>query len=247
MLAVPRALHACGRSAGRGKPRRISVSRRASPGPDDQGIAVADGNAAHLERLAFENLVADLSVRFANVSHDGIVAEIETALAPAGRDARLRPLHLHRVRPRRDAARRVLGGGRRHRAARARPVHLAPVAGRRDSRRPRRRAHEPAGRTAAGGGDGSRPRQKDRPSLASLDPAARRRPGGRGAVVRRTAPSAHLAGRGDYPPHHHWRDVLERHSPGRGSRTRRNSCAAASGTPTASRAPPRSPPRSRTS
>ena len=37
-------------------------------------------DAAHLERLAFERLVADLSVRFANVPHDGIVAEIETAL-----------------------------------------------------------------------------------------------------------------------------------------------------------------------
>ena len=55
------------------------MSSRASPGPDDQRIA-ADGNAAHLERLVFENLVADLSARFANVSHDGIVAEIATAL-----------------------------------------------------------------------------------------------------------------------------------------------------------------------
>jgi FixJ family two-component response regulator/signal transduction histidine kinase len=38
-------------------------------------------DAERVERLAFERLVADLSVRFANVSHDGIVAEIEAALA----------------------------------------------------------------------------------------------------------------------------------------------------------------------
>ena len=44
------------------------------------GAGIEHPDAAHLERLAFERLVADLSVRFANVPHDGIVAEIETAL-----------------------------------------------------------------------------------------------------------------------------------------------------------------------
>ena len=37
-------------------------------------------DTAQDERLVFERLVADPSVRFANVFHDGIVAEIETAL-----------------------------------------------------------------------------------------------------------------------------------------------------------------------
>ncbi len=53
----------------------------ASSGVNGEGIERADGDAAHLDRLAFEGLVADLSVRFANVSHDGIVAEIQAALA----------------------------------------------------------------------------------------------------------------------------------------------------------------------
>jgi FixJ family two-component response regulator/signal transduction histidine kinase len=56
------------------------VRRTAASGADGAGIEHPDGDAARLERLAFERLVADLSVRFANVSHDGIVAEIETAL-----------------------------------------------------------------------------------------------------------------------------------------------------------------------
>ena len=53
----------------------------ASSGASGEGIERAEGDAAHLDRLAFERLVADLSMRFANVSHDGIVAEIEAALA----------------------------------------------------------------------------------------------------------------------------------------------------------------------
>ncbi|MGB8435078.1 MAG: response regulator [Burkholderiales bacterium] len=48
---------------------------RASGENDAQAIV-----AARLERNAFERLVADLSVRFANASYDGIVAEIETSL-----------------------------------------------------------------------------------------------------------------------------------------------------------------------
>jgi FixJ family two-component response regulator/signal transduction histidine kinase len=39
-----------------------------------------DAAAARTHRIAFERLVADLAVRIANVSHDGIVTEIEAAL-----------------------------------------------------------------------------------------------------------------------------------------------------------------------
>ena len=44
--------------------------------PDRAGDAAALG-----ERLAFERLLADLSVRFANIARDGITAEIQAALA----------------------------------------------------------------------------------------------------------------------------------------------------------------------
>jgi FixJ family two-component response regulator/signal transduction histidine kinase len=40
----------------------------------------AKPDAAQLEQLAFERLLGEISVRFANVSYDGIVAEIERAL-----------------------------------------------------------------------------------------------------------------------------------------------------------------------
>ena len=49
-------------------------ARRADPEDAQRG-------AERAERLAFERLLADLSVRFANVAHDRIVAEIEAALA----------------------------------------------------------------------------------------------------------------------------------------------------------------------
>ena len=46
----------------------------------DDACAGRAGDGALRERLAFERLLADLSVRFANVSRDGIVEEIEAAL-----------------------------------------------------------------------------------------------------------------------------------------------------------------------
>ena len=133
----------------------------------------------------------------------------------AGRFARLRSLHLHRARHRRDAPCPVLGGGRRHRAAPARPVRCGPpVAGRRDSRRPDRRAVGPAARVVAEGDGGSRARPADRPPLAPVDSAARRRPCGRRALVRRAAPRANLVRSGDYPAHDRRGGLGKRDRPG---------------------------------
>lgn len=44
-------------------------------------VARSGGDAGHDERLAFERLLADLSARLANVAPDGVVAEIDGALA----------------------------------------------------------------------------------------------------------------------------------------------------------------------
>ena len=56
-------------------------------------VARAGGDAGHDERLAFERLLADLSARLANVVADGVVAEIDGALARLI-EFRLRPLQL---------------------------------------------------------------------------------------------------------------------------------------------------------
>ena len=50
-------------------------------GANDVSPGRAGNAAAFGERLAFERLLADLSARFANVTRDGIMAEIEAALA----------------------------------------------------------------------------------------------------------------------------------------------------------------------
>lgn len=57
------------------------VGTNAPFGANDGDFGRPGDAAAYAERLAFERLLADLSARFANVARDGIIAEIEAALA----------------------------------------------------------------------------------------------------------------------------------------------------------------------